>query len=57
MGEDRSRSRNPNLLANVALIRSAVLALLANHFPEDSLPQVREQLARRPGRCFTLLCS
>jgi hypothetical protein len=57
MGEDRSRSRNPNLLTNVALIRSALPALLANHFPEDSLPQVREQRVRRPGRCFTLLCS
>jgi len=27
MGEDGSRSRNPNLLANMALIRSALLAL------------------------------
>jgi predicted transposase YbfD/YdcC len=29
MGEDRSRSRNPNLLANLALIRSALLCGLA----------------------------
>ena len=29
LGEDDSRSRNANLLANVALIRSAILGLLA----------------------------
>ena len=28
MGEDRSRSRNPSLLANLALIRNALLAVL-----------------------------
>jgi len=57
LGEDRSRSRNPNLLANVALIRSALLALLAEKLPDDSLPQVRERLAARPGRCLALLGS
>ena len=45
LGEDRSRSRNPNLLANLALVRSALLALLADHFPDRSLPEVREILA------------
>lgn len=57
LGEDRSRSRNPNLLANVALIRSALLALLAEKLPDDSLPQVRERFAARPGRCLALLGS
>jgi hypothetical protein len=33
-GEDGSRSCNPNLLANVALMRNALLAILAEHFPE-----------------------
>ena len=47
LGQDRSRSRNPNLLANVALIRSAWLARLAEKLPDDSLPQVRAQLAAR----------
>jgi predicted transposase YbfD/YdcC len=55
LGEDRSRSRNPNLLANVALIRSALLVLLTDKFPDDPLPQVRERLACRPGRCLALL--
>jgi predicted transposase YbfD/YdcC len=32
MGEDRSRSRNANLLANLALLRSALLTSSANTF-------------------------
>lgn len=57
MGEDASRSRNPTLLANVALIRSALLALLAQHHPDEPLPQLREQLHSRPARCLNLLNS
>lgn len=57
MGEDRSRSRNANLLANVALIRSALLPLLAERHPDQSLPQVRESLASRPARCLALLAN
>jgi hypothetical protein len=57
MGEDRSRSRNPNLLANLALIRNSLLVLLANHFPQLSLPQVRENLHSRPRHCLALLAS
>jgi predicted transposase YbfD/YdcC len=55
MGEDGSRSRNPNLLANLALLRSALLALLAEHFPDQPLPQVREQLTCRPDRSLRIL--
>ena len=57
MGEDRSRSRNPNLLANLALIRSALLALLADHYPGQSFPQVRERLHSHPRRCLALINS
>ena len=57
MGEDRSRSRNPNLLANLALIRNALLALLAEHHPDQPLPQIRELFHSRPGRCLNLLSS
>ena len=57
MGEDDSRSRNPNLLANLALLRSALLALLPDSFPDRSLPQIREQLSSRPNQCFSVLCS
>jgi predicted transposase YbfD/YdcC len=57
MGEDASRSRNPNLLANLALIRSALLALLAEQHPDEPLPQLREQFHSRPDRCLNLLNS
>ncbi|MCX8017865.1 MAG: hypothetical protein N2690_08225, partial [Rhodocyclaceae bacterium] len=41
MGEDGSRSRNANLLANLALIRSALLRVLAAELETQSLPQLR----------------
>ena len=55
-GEDGSRSRNPNLLANMALIRNALLAILAEHFPETSGPEIIEQLSQSPSRSFRMLC-
>jgi predicted transposase YbfD/YdcC len=55
MGEDRSRSRNPNLLANLALLRSALLPVLTDHFPDQSLPQIREHLHSRPDLCLNLI--
>jgi predicted transposase YbfD/YdcC len=55
MGEDGSRSRNPNLLANLALLRSALLALLAEHFPDQPLPQIRELLTGRPTQGLKIL--
>lgn len=57
LGEDRSRSRNASLLANVALIRSALLALLAQHHPDQPLPQIQEHLHSRPNRCLALVSS
>lgn len=54
-GEDRSRSRKANLLANLALIRNALLHLLAQHFPDRPLPQIRQRLHSRPGQCLALL--
>ena len=55
LGEDGSRSRQPNLLANLALIRSALLALLADHFPDQPLPLVKEQLHSNPAQCLAIL--
>lgn len=55
MGEDDSRSRNANLLANMALVRSALLVLLAERLPDQSLPQIREQLHSRPVQCLALI--
>ena len=55
MGEDHSRSRNPNLLANLALIRSALLCGMAEQFESRSQPEIRECLQRNPNRCLALL--
>jgi predicted transposase YbfD/YdcC len=57
MGEDGSRSRNPNLLANLALLRSSLLALLAEHFPDRPLPQIREQLTSCPSQSLRILAA
>jgi predicted transposase YbfD/YdcC len=55
MGEDRSRSRNANLLANLALIRNSLLQILSEHVQGQSLPQLRENLHSQPGRCLALI--
>lgn len=54
-GEDGSRSRHPHLLANVALLRSVLLALLAEHFPDRPLPQVHEHLHSKPAQCLAII--
>jgi predicted transposase YbfD/YdcC len=55
MGEDRSRSRNANLLANLALIRNALLAILPDPLDGRTLPELRESLQSRPLACYALL--
>jgi predicted transposase YbfD/YdcC len=55
MGEDGSRSRNANLLANVALIRNALLQILSEHIDDQSLPTFQENLHSRPGLCLALI--
>ena len=55
MGEDGSRSRNATLLANVALIRNALLQVMSERLEEQSLPQLRENLHSSPARCLALL--
>jgi len=57
MGEDRSRTRNPNALGNLAALRSVCLHLIAISQPATSWPVVREQLASKPGDCQSLLIS
>lgn len=54
-GEDRSRTRNANALATLALVRSALLALLPDHFPGLPLPQIQERLHSHPAACLRLL--
>ena len=55
LGEDRSRSRNSNLLANLALIRNVLLRVLAEQYPEVPLPETLEHLHSRPEQCFQVL--
>ena len=55
MGEDRSRSRNARLLANLALIRNALLQVMSDQLEAQSLPQLRERLHSNPARCLALL--
>lgn len=55
MGEDGSRSRHPNLLANLALLRSALLAVLASELEMQSLPQIHERCHSHPARGLALL--
>ena len=55
LGEDGSRSRHPNLLANVALLRSAVLAVLAEHHPQEPLLPLLEHFHAQPHHGLRLL--
>ncbi len=57
MGEDKSRSRNPNLLANLALIRSALLCGLAEQFDRRTQPEIRESLHSDPDHCWKFIRS
>ena len=56
MGEDGSRSRHSSLLANLAIIRNALLAVLAENLPDESLSVTQERLHSNPGACLALLC-
>ena len=56
-GEDQSRSRNPNLLANMALIRNVLLAVLAEHFPDEPSPDLLEKIGPKIGQNITMLGS
>ncbi len=55
MGEDRSRSRQTRLLANVALIRNVLLKVMSQAQEGRSLPQLRETLHSNVARCLALL--
>jgi predicted transposase YbfD/YdcC len=54
-GEDDSRTRKPTALANLALIRSALLARLGEQHPGASLPPLMETFANDPGAAFALI--
>lgn len=55
MGEDKSRTRNTSALANLALIRNALLALLAEHRPGKSWPEIKEEFQSDRSASLKLL--
>lgn len=57
MGEDRSHSRQPNLLANLAILRSALLAILSEQLGQQSFPAFCEQLHSSPKRCLAIIAA
>jgi hypothetical protein len=54
-GEDRTRRRNPRLVAHPALLRSATFRLLSRHHPEQSLPERQERVAHHFSGALALL--
>jgi hypothetical protein len=55
--EAKSRTRNPNVPAKLALVRNAPFALRPEHHPDTPLPQMKERLQSRPGACLQLIRS
>ena len=55
MGEDKSRSRNANLLANLALMRSALLCALSEGFTGRPQPEIHDCLHSNPTHCLALI--
>jgi len=56
-GEDRTRTRHPNILINLALIRSACLRLFNAHAPDRSHVELKEACAGHPTFSLGLLRS
>ncbi len=56
-GEDRSRSRNTNLLTNLALLRNALLRVLSRCFQGESVPVIRERIQSNPSLALNAIRS
>lgn len=52
--EDKTRSKNPKIVANLILLRNALLKLLAG-FAQESLPASTEAIARNPTQAINLI--
>lgn len=57
MGEDKSKTRNPKALANLALIRNALLAILSERRPDKSWPEIREEFQSNPAFCLQIIAA
>ncbi len=56
-GEDGSRTRDASALANLALLRNALLALLPQNFGEKPLKEIQEDLHSKPAACLRAIRS
>lgn len=56
-GEDNTRSQKPNIVGNLALLRSAAVTLLNHHHPDQSHSALRESFAAKPTLALALLRS
>lgn len=56
-GEDRSRTHNATALANLALLRNALFALLPEHYPDVPHPEIHERLHSNPADCLRVIRS
>lgn len=54
-GEDRTRTRHPAILINLALLRNACARIRNTHDPNGSLPVFQEHCAAKPFLAFRLL--
>ena len=55
--EDATRSNNPNLNGNLAVLRSALIALKHSVVPDLSWPDLFERASHKPAIAFNLLCN
>lgn len=55
--EDGTRSRKPNIVGNLALLRSAAMRSINHHYPDRSHSELRESFAANPLSTLTLLRS
>ena len=51
-GEDQTRSRNAQLVANLALVRSALFRRLNDGYPDRSHSELREAFAANPSSAW-----
>ena len=56
-GEDHAPMRHAGVLASLALLRNALFALLPEHFPGVSHPEIHAQLHSHPVACLRVLRS
>ena len=55
--EDGTRSRKPNIVGNLALLRSAAIRLIHHHYPDRSHSDLIESFAAYPFSALALLRS